>query len=499
MEWNTYQDSVAAAATVCDVKSELPIETEILIPDYLPPVFKVVKCFAQLVVVQAVPAQARLTAEGYLRISVWYQTENGQLCTAETKVPFSKQAELPAEGVSHPDAVITGESEYLNCRAVNERRLEVRGAYAVYLTVYGESETEILTSLEGDGVYRRTSTVTCERCAAVCEKLITAEEEVAFDAAPETVLNIDCAGVVDETKLLSGKAVVKGTVFARITYRAADGAMKKAEKSVPFNEIIDAAGADETCTCFSLAIPSGATLSADGEEKYTLSVTAALKARIYRTAEMVCVTDAFSVDNELELTRGNVVFESPGEMFVRQTEAVASGTLPDASVEIIDAFAQVLPPELICGDDGCSLRGRCMVHILCRNERGEIDCLDKACEYSLPVSGQENVSRSLRAWASVRSISARKTGEEASAAVLIEVSARIAQRPTVSVLTKAVCGEPVRRERDSAVVVYYADRGEDLFDIAKRYAASPEAIAQANDVSDGVLEAPVRLLIPPRA
>ena len=58
MEWKTYKDSAAAAAAVCDVKSELPVETEILIPDYLPPVFKVVKCFADLVVVQAVTTAA---------------------------------------------------------------------------------------------------------------------------------------------------------------------------------------------------------------------------------------------------------------------------------------------------------------------------------------------------------------------------------------------------------------------------------------------------------
>ena len=42
----------------------------------------------------------------------------------------------------------------------------------------------------------------------------------------------------------------------------------------------------------------------------------------------------------------------------------------------------------------------------------------------------------------------------------------------------------------------YAQAGEDMFDIAKRYAASPEAIAAANDTGSGILEAPQRLLIP---
>ena len=501
MEWKTYKDSAAAAATVCDVKSELPIETEILIPDYLPPVFKVVKCFADLVVVQTVAAAARLTAEGYLRISVWYQTGDGQLCTAETKMPFSRQAELPAEGVLHPDAVVTGETEYINCRAVNERRLEVRGAFAVYISVVAEEETEVITALEGDGVYSRSTAVTCERCAAVSEKLITAEEDVTFDVPPEAVLSIDCAGIVEEAKLLSGKAVLKGSIAARVTYRGADSdALLTAEKTVPFREILDAPGADETCSCFALAQPSGASLAAAGDESgYTLSVTAALKARVYRPAELTCVMDAFCTTNEMDLTSRDVVFEEPEDTFVRQTEAAVSGALPDSSVEIIGAFAHVLPPELTENEAGDALRGRCLMHILCRNERGEIDCLDKACEYALPLSSGERAERSVRAWASVRSVSARKTGEEASAVALVEISARVARRRRVQVLTQAVCGEEIPKRTDAAVIVCYADKGEDVFDVAKHYAASPQAIAAANDVNEGVLDAPARLLIPPQA
>ena len=49
---------------------------------------------------------------------------------------------------------------------------------------------------------------------------------------------------------------------------------------------------------------------------------------------------------------------------------------------------------------------------------------------------------------------------------------------------------------DIALRIYFAQAGEDMFDIAKRYAASPEAIAAANDTGSGILEAPQRLLIP---
>ena len=52
MELKIFRDTMPQAGTVCTVKAELPLETEILVSDYLPPVFKLVKCFAKPVILQ---------------------------------------------------------------------------------------------------------------------------------------------------------------------------------------------------------------------------------------------------------------------------------------------------------------------------------------------------------------------------------------------------------------------------------------------------------------
>ena len=77
MELKIFRDTLPQAGTSCTVKAELPLETEILISDYLPPVFKLVKCFAKPVVLQKQLQPGRLTLEGYLRCTVFYQGEDG--------------------------------------------------------------------------------------------------------------------------------------------------------------------------------------------------------------------------------------------------------------------------------------------------------------------------------------------------------------------------------------------------------------------------------------
>ena len=96
MELKIFRDTLPQAGTSCTVKAELPLETEILISDYLPPVFKLVKCFAKPVVLQKQLQPGRLTLEGYLRCTVFYQGEDGAgLCQTEQKLPFTKQLEVP--------------------------------------------------------------------------------------------------------------------------------------------------------------------------------------------------------------------------------------------------------------------------------------------------------------------------------------------------------------------------------------------------------------------
>ena len=59
-----YQDTVSAGQVICDTKQELSVEAEILIPDYLPQVFKIVKCFVACVVLQKQFSAGRLTVKG---------------------------------------------------------------------------------------------------------------------------------------------------------------------------------------------------------------------------------------------------------------------------------------------------------------------------------------------------------------------------------------------------------------------------------------------------
>ena len=173
MEPKIFRDTLPQAGTSCTVKAELPLETEILISDYLPPVFKLVKCFAKPVVLQKQLQPGRLTLEGYLRCTVFYQGEDGAgLCQTEQKLPFTKQLEVPEFSFTSWMAMVEGQTEYLNCRAVNPHRIEVRGAYGLVVTIHTQDKQELITALADGGIEQKLQTLNGVRSTAVLEKLV---------------------------------------------------------------------------------------------------------------------------------------------------------------------------------------------------------------------------------------------------------------------------------------------------------------------------------------
>ena len=148
-------------------------------------------------------------------------------------------------------------------------------------------------------------------------------------------------------------------------------------------------------------------------------------------------------------------------------------------------------------DGKATLRGRAIVHLLCENAVGEVDCYDKACEYSLPLP-QASGGVTALCEAQVERVSAQTMGSEAKADVALTVRGALLCRAHHTLLENVEAAGP-REETasDIALRIYFAHEGEEVFDIARRYATSPQSIVQANALDDDVrLDAARRLLIP---
>lgn len=362
MELKIFRDALPAAGTNCTLKAELPLETEILISDYLPPVFKLVKCFVRPVVLQKRLQPGKLQLEGYLRCVVYYQGEDGAgLCQTEQKLPFTKLLDLPEFVFTAWAVQVEGQTEYLNCRTVNPRRIEVRGAYGLVVSVHTQVKTDVITALSDGGVEQKLVTLSGVRRAAVLEKLVTVEGEIRFPTPPAAVLDLSGNASVGDLKLLNGKAVAKGVLVVSCAWRAeGDPALQGQSVNLNFNQVLDVDGLSEDCRCLCVAEPVGFTLTeGEGEEPSRLTANLMLRLRAWRPYQLQCVADAFSTKFETEQTPQTVQTESLACTLDKTVTLTGSGPLPDAGAKILACFASFGPALLApCRGSALCLRKR---------------------------------------------------------------------------------------------------------------------------------------------
>ena len=349
MELKVFRDVLPAAGADCTAKAELPLETELLISDYLPPVQRIVKCFAKPVVLQKQLTPGRLTLEGYLRCTVYYQGEEGAgLCQTEQKLPFTKALELPSFAATAWTACVEGQTEYLNCRAVNPRRIEVRGAYGLVVSVHAQLSTEVITALSEGGIEQKPVTLAGVRRAATLEKLVTIEGALTFPKPPAAILDITGTAEVGELKRMQGKAVAKGVLHVLCGWRAeGDAALRSQTADLPFNQILDADGLSEDCRCLCVLEPVGfgrVSITSAQEHDKRIAFTSQM-AHIISNAYIKSPTarqhDGFSAGSYKDLTR--VAWLNPdmwAELFLENRENLLFelGTLIEDLTKYKDAI-----------------------------------------------------------------------------------------------------------------------------------------------------------------
>ena len=511
MELKVFRDVLPAAGADCTAKAELPLETELLISDYLPPVQRIVKCFAKPVVLQKQLAPGRLTLEGYLRCTVYYQGEEGAgLCQTEQKLPFTKALELPSFTATAWTACVEGQTEYLNCRAVNPRRIEVRGAYGLVVSVHAQLSTEVITALSEGGIEQKPVTLAGVRRAATLEKLVTIEGALTFPKPPAAILDITGTAEVRELKRMQGKAVAKGVLHVLCGWRAeGDAALRSQTADLPFNQILDADGLSEDCRCLCVLEPVGfaaaeGETTEDGSASTTLTATAMLRLSGWRPYQLQCVADAFSTRFETTLTPQTLATESLLCALDETTVLRGSGPLPDAGAHILACFASFGPVSLIRDErqEGRAfLAARAVVSAFAENTLGEMECYEKALDYALPLPADlpEDADAYPECWLSVQDLQCASAGGALDVSLTVRAEGAVLARQTASLVGAVELGDPLApADPEVSLRICYAQPGEELFAIARRYHVSPGQMLAANDLPDTTarLDEARRLLVP---
>lgn len=492
---------IAINRPVFSGSSEQPIDLDIALPDYCPDIARILKCQAVPQVTARSLVGDRLTVEGSTILRLLYADEGGALRCCELSSAFS--TDFAVRTVPEQPAVFTNvRVDFMNCRAVTKRRVDIHCAFTVTVQVWARQAVELLQGASGGDIRVQTRTVqTCTHVGTVQQPIsLSAEFAPENGAQPETILYFSAAGTLTDRKQVADKWVLKGCVQLHVLYAtdARTGDTCTIGYEVPFSTIVDLEGLDDGCASdvrLEVLSVQVQLRSGEGGTVFGAEIRGAVCVTALRTQTVQLVTDAYDAACELNVETETLALPVPAAPLERSV--LAKGTVDcGAGAEVLDAWAEVRSVTGTYRDGTLALSGKVCAAVLFRNAEGAADYREALLDFEDSAPCAADGEWTLRA--QVDRIAYRVTGSaiEMRADVTVASPAMAMQSCTVLRSMTPDPQRPKAQDASCALILYYAAGGERLWDIARQYNTTEAAIRAENELTGDVIEQAGMLLIP---
>ena len=506
--FNTDSQKLGFIDNVCDTSAEQSFDAEINLPDYCPEIQRVLKCSLTPNVVSVQHSNGRITVDVNAKLNLIYCGENGNVSGYEQNYQIQKfidSAKLNSEcAVS-----VKVNSDYLNCRAVNPRKLEAKGMLTFIFKAEKKRDENILCYADGGGIQLRTEDIKTASLLGVTERAFNIGEVIEIGSDKKSVgniINISSFADYTDIKMINNKALIKGNCYVKIYYIPDEGeSVESVEHSMPISQIVELEGLNDNCvsTLKLTVIGCEAVPKSDSSGSIRL-IDLNLRVSAYMAAfeenEITLINDSYSVqhecDNEFKSAELLQLCDSFNTSFTNKVVLESIGV----SVECIHAvWCSDLKYNFTAKDEKCSVTGTYTVTVIYKDTDGKCGAIIKPVDFDCSVKLKNKSERmNVIGCAQISGCSSSVTGDSR-----LELKTEIVAQGLVlsSFIKKYISNidlhsESKKKNDSCALTIYYYDNGENVWNIARRYNTTVSAVMNENNLTDEILNDSGMILIP---
>lgn len=507
MDFNVIRQSVCVNELIYDGGIEQAVDSELTLPDYCPDIQRILKCCITPQITGVQPSGGRITIDGSVMIRLIYVCEQGKLHCYEQTHPFSRFVEI-ADMPQEVCAKVQARTEYVNCRAVSQRRADIHASVTLMVHAAAPCNDGLIDQAEGCGVQLRRCSVPVSTVKCCTQRGFTVSEVLELGESQPQITQIISATAcikVREMKIIPNKILLKGELEVRTLYCSDEsGGAEKMTSTIPISQILEAEGIEEQyrsdvrleITCLET------TPRADSEGcMRLLDVTARICANIcaYADSEAPMVTDAYSTAYELNAERRIVRLTRLADIFTDTALCKGKLEIPGGASGVIDLWCGGITASSAPRDGQLAITGTATVCMLLIDSGGEIQYLERQMDYEY-LRRLDGTDGNIQCDPSV-SVSAMDyvMGGDDRLDVRLEltVTASVFSMVEKKIVTDLSLLEEHRKEQKAAALtIYYCDAGESIWDIAVRYNTTVQAIMGENQLTEETVPEKCMLLIP---
>lgn len=491
----------------CD-STEQAIDVDFTLPDYCPDISKIFKCHAVPRIASKSINGMNVTIDGNVSITILYADKDNRLCSYEYLYPFSKNIELTKDATGG-NVYTRIRCDYINCRAVTGRKVDIHGAAGIFIKVFKRKCNEIIADIDDSTIEVLRMSTPATIPMGYAEKYLIIEEDIRLsDGQPaiESILKSNTSVSVKETKIINDKAVVKGELTLGVLYTPDGGGIPQVARTIlPFSQIVDIEGVNESCesdTKAEIAFLDIKPKATSGGEVKFLSINAKilLSCEAYCGNDVPIISDAFSRKYEADIKKQKLTFDKI-TCNINETYICKKNIELDFSINsVLDLWCSLQNNHTKFEDGNMLVNGTLTASMIVSDDNNGLFYIEKPIEFKY----RHPFEAKLGAPHCEPEIEVLSCGFTITSSNNIEIraelgiNASIYEKNDVSVVSDLCIDETkcIKRKTDGAMVIYYPAADDRLWDIANKFGASLNEIMNLNNLESQMLEEGKMLLIP---
>ncbi len=508
MEHKNLKTSIFSLDTVFSESAEQPIDIDFTLPDYYADISKILKCRAVSRISSKNMSGNHISVEGCVTVTVIYCGSDNCVSSYEYQYPFSKNFDTSVNTDGCLLNVRT-KCEYINCRAVTGRKIDIHGAAGIYVTLTRRQLTNIISDCDDCNIELLRGSIPATVPMGCAEKYLLIEEEIELGTGQpdiRCIIRYDADASITDSKIMAGKSVVKGQMSIKLLYAPeGGGASQTVRYQLPFSQLIEIDGITDGCDCDSKVsiahLEIKPRISASGECRQLM-----LTAKLLITSECCCnndvavILDAYSRKYEANIDKNEVCFNKISENINQSFNCKKEFDFPEGSLSAVsDMWCEVGANTVKFEDNMMRVIGTVIAFIIAEDCNSIPTFYEKELDYEfcypMNTEGEFKCSPQITVTSANYTLSGDCCME---IRIELNICAAIYKCSKMPLITEIKIDDtkPMSKVGRGAMTVYFASSGEKIWDIARNYFANVDEIKQINELELDVLNTDKMILIP---
>lgn len=465
------------------------------LPQYLDDIERIIKCSVKCVVTDYECTGGAIKLYGKSIISLTYLNSDGCPLSNIFEEEFSKPINTTANcDVNFAEIKLI--TKYSNYRLINQRRIDIHISLRANITAFCVENEKSLLNCKNAFVKEYNPSRLCEKGSGICSEDFDETFTISdTNSQIKNIINTFSNCIIEDKKIIKDKMLVKLKLELSVLFENENNDIEKAVHTFSLSKIIDVNDAGEDDCTFVNATVSSLYVKTKADSSNRLcdievvgKVTFSYK--LYCVCNEEFIVDSYMTNYNTELEKRNVRIKSNPIYYYDDRSDELSFDIDRNIIEILDLKTSIVDSYVENSVMILTVKLSCLY----------FDDSSQLCYYENTIENKSSLNDiEMSGVCSANIISfdyVIKNANSISLRINYEYNAYLYSGEDISIITDINTSTEKENFNLPQLTLYFAQKDENVWDIAKKFSTAMSLIMDENDLTSQVIDGQRVLLVP---